>query len=605
MAIQRYSDPDPVRVAELIAAEIERGVDGVWLELAHAGEADAGGVVVDSLADLDTALRGVPLGTVPVALDAGGGFLEAAAMLIGVWKARGIGLADARGAFNADPIGAAARGLLSLDALPEHLESLGELASFTARELPNTTAVLISTAPYNAAGATAIQELAAALATGVSYLRAMERAGLPVAQAEGQMIVELPVGCDQFLEIAKLRALRALWHSVLRGAGVDGPGHRLKIAATTAARVLTKRDPWVNMLRTTVGCFAAAVGGADLISVAPFDSAIGLPDELGRRVARNTQVILREESNLARVADPAGGCWYVEKLTEELAQAAWKEFQSIEGRGGMAAVLKDGSLAASIEAVRQQRAQNIAKRKDPITGVSEFPNVKEAPVKRALPNLDTVRASSAARTRASAQAGLDAAQAAFAAAPHGARLDAAIRAASLGASLSSLTTSATRVVNRPALLREWRLASDFEAIRDASDAFLEKTGKRPQVFLANLGSVAHHTARAMYTQNFFEAGGFEVLSNSGFRDAAAAAAALGASGARLAVICSSDTLYESMVPEVAPALKASGLPKLLLAGRPGDREAAYRAAGVDGFIFIGCDVLATLTDLLRAEGVLS
>ncbi len=608
-AMQRFAHPDPTVVAKEAAQELLRGVDAILLDVAVPDTAgavtDSDGVVVGCLADLAAALDGIALDEVPIALSAGRAGYAAACALVALWQERGVPSTLARAAFNLDPIATMASGSLGKDEITGQLSTLGQLARFAAEELPNVTSVMVSSAPYNDAGATAVQELAAVLATGIAYLRAMEAAGLEPTQAHSQIVVQLPVGCDQFLEIAKLRALRCLWNMVLEGCGVAPDARRVRLHATTAKRVLTQRDPWVNMLRATVGCFSAAVAGADIISVEPFDAAIGAPDKLGRRLARNTQVVLKEESHLARVADPSGGCWYVEKLTQQLAEAAWKEFQSIEQRGGIVAVLNDGSLRESIEAVRQQRATDIARRKAPITGVSEFPSVKQPPVERQRPDTAAIIAKSQERAAKSASPDLSSKLVALRAATDGASIHAAVAALRSGAALSALASTRGAASAPSSALAPWRLASDFEALRDASDEHLRKTGKRPQVFLANLGPVAHHTARAMFTQNFFEAGGFEVLANTGFADATSAAAAWRQASAPLAVICSSDTLYESMVKDVAPALKNAGVSTLLLAGRAGEQEKAYRDAGVDDFIFIGCNVIDTLKTLLRAQGALS
>ena len=210
------------------------------------------------------------------------------------------------------------------------------------------TAVRVDTSPYHDAGCTESQDLAVSMATAVAYLKAMTAAGMPIDDACRQILFTYSVPCDQFLAICKLRAARKMWARIAEACGASEPARAMRLHAVTARRMMSKRDPWVNMLRTTVACFAAAVGGADAITVRPFASALGLADELGRRIARNTHVILAEESNLAKVIDPAGGSWYVESRTDELAKVAWAEFQAIEKAGGIVAVLQDGSLAKKI-----------------------------------------------------------------------------------------------------------------------------------------------------------------------------------------------------------------------------------------------------------------
>lgn len=307
--------------------------------------------------------------------------------------------------------------------------------------------------------------------------------------------------------------------------------------------MMTARDPWVNMLRTTVATLAAGVGGADAVTVLPFDSALGLPDAFARRIACNTQAILLEESHLGKVVDPAGGSWYVEQLTEELAQAAWAWFQEIERAGGLRAALDSGLIGETIAATWAARSAQLAKRREPVTGVSEFPNLGEQPLVREP-------------------------------AP-----------APLGGGLPRV-----------------RRAQAFEALRDRSDAHLAATGSRPKLFLAALGPAAVHTARATFAANLIQAGGIETVLAEG-TEAAALAEAFTASGARTACLCSSDKLYAELGEAVAGSLKAAGATAVLLAGRPGEQREAYQRAGVDEFVFAGGDAVAVLTSLLDQIGV--
>jgi methylmalonyl-CoA mutase len=305
-------------------------------------------------------------------------------------------------------------------------------------------------------------------------------------------------------------------------------------------------------------------------------------------------VILLEESRLNRVVDPAGGGWFVESMTDELAEKAWAMFQEIESRGGMAEALTRGWIADQIESAFAPRLANIARRKDAVTGVSEYPNLTEASVERESPDLRKLRGAAAAEL-ADRTGDLRAES-----------LSAAVEAAADGATIGQLARAMWKdgdgVTIAPLTPNPY--ARPFEELRDASDLTLAETGQRPKVFLANMGPIAHHTARATFSKNFFEAGGFAVESNNGFDSADAAAEAFRQSGANIAVICSSDKLYPQFVPHVAPGLKQAGARTVILAGHPGDQEAAYRKAGVDRFIYIKVDVLETLRDLLREEGVI-
>ncbi|MGF1640789.1 MAG: methylmalonyl-CoA mutase family protein [Rhodospirillales bacterium] len=611
---QIHDHPDPAKCNEVILKELERGVGSVILRFddavragldadGAASLAGANGIMVYSVDDLDLLLTGVHLDMAAVALDAGAQFLPAAGLLAGLWERRGIAADKAQGAFNADPIGVLARtGSLPV-AVEAALAQMADLARHTAKAYPNVTAVGVDTSCYHDAGASETQDLAAAMATAVAYLRAMTAAGMDIDAACRQILFTLSVDCNQFLAICKLRAARKMWARVAEACGAGGPARAMRLHAKTAERMMSRRDPWVNMLRTTVACFGAAVGGAESVTVLPFNAVLGLPDDLGRRVARNTHVVLAEESNIAKVIDPAAGSWYVETRTDELARAAWAEFQQIETAGGLVKVLSDGSFAGRIAASYAEREKNLARRRDPLTGVSEFPNIAEtlpapeqpdiaAAAKAAKDRLATTRGRSAASVDAIKSATGDGVTAAvFAAAAGG---------ATLGAMAAALRGSGASV----AALPRHRLSEKFEVLRDASDVYRAKTGKRPAIFLANLGPIAKHTARATFAKNFFEVGGIEALTNTGFGDAESCAKAFKDSGAKIAILCSADPLYEEMVATVAPALKAAGCERLYMAGQPGDKKEAYAQAGVDDYIFLGADVLASARSALALLGVI-
>jgi methylmalonyl-CoA mutase len=335
--------------------------------------------------------------------------------------------------------------------------------------------------------------------------------------------------------------------------GVDSGVAPPEITVRTLNRMLTRRDPWVNMLRTTSASFGAVLGGADAVVTAPFDTELGDPVELSRRMARNTQLLVGEESGAGRVIDPSGGSWYIETLTEELARTGWETFRVLEGAGGMPSVLVDGTLQTHIAQVRDARLADVARRKQPITGVSEFPDIHESPL--------------------------------------------------VGRSIAEVPKDSYEALTTVEALQPVRWAHGFETLRDNADA----TAERPSVFLANLGPVAVHTARASFAKNFFEAGGIEAMtseigSKSGFADTDTLAADFSASPARVAVICSSDAYTTDAVPAVA-ALKAAGADLVYLAGRPGDLADDLEAAGVDGYVGVGVDVLKILQEVHERIGV--
>jgi methylmalonyl-CoA mutase len=398
------------------------------------------------------------------------------------------------------------------------------------------------------AGGSEAQELAFVLACGVAYLRAIEAAGIPLEQAQGMVYARLTADADQFLTMAKFRALRLLWARIEAACGLTPKP--LFVAADTAWRMLTQRDPYVNMLRATMATFAAGLAGATTITVLPHTLALGLPDPFARRVARNTQLLLLEESNLAKVSDPAAGAGGVEALTSQLCEAAWALFQETEKAGGAFAVLQQGLIQGKVAATRKARAANVAKRRNVLTGASEFPNLHESDV------------------------------------------------AVLDAKPVVLPAYGEQKFKFDALA-PIRLAEPFEKLRDKSDAKLKASGARPKVFLANLGTPADFTARATFAKSFFEAGGILAVDSEGFADPAKLAAAFKASGAELACLCSQDKVYAERAESTAKALQEEGCRHIYLAGRPAETEASLRAAGVAGFVFAGADALATLEDAYR------
>ncbi|MBZ4324508.1 methylmalonyl-CoA mutase subunit beta, partial [Streptomyces huiliensis] len=362
---QLHAEPDPRRANEAVLADLENGVTSLWLTVGPAG------IPVDGLA---AALDGVYLDLAPVVLDGGAEAEAAGHALLRLYEERGVTPGTVPGNLGLDPLGTLAR-------------TGGEgpdtaLAVRCAREFPGLRALVVDALPYHEAGASTAQELGCALATGVAYLRTLTGAGLDVDEACGQLEFRLSATADQFLTIAALRAARRLWARVAEVCGASPAARAQRQHAVTSPVMMTRRDPWVNMLRTTVACLGAGVGGADAVTVLPFDCALGLPDAFARRIARNTSSILLEESHLARVVDPAGGSWYVERLTDELAHAAWAWFQEIERAGGQEAALRSGMIGERLAATWADRSRRLATRREPVTGVSEFPHLAEPPVER-------------------------------------------------------------------------------------------------------------------------------------------------------------------------------------------------------------------------------
>ncbi len=541
--MQRIDHPDAAAANAQALHDLENGATG--LTLVFAGANGAYGFGMDpSAAAIEEALDGVLIDAgIAIELQVGPQSRMAAIHLAEYVQRKGINPAACDIRFGLDPIGACAVWGSSPYTWSEIAPAVtSAVKGLAAMGFKGPFAAADGRVIHDACGSEA-QELAFVLACGVAYLRAIEGAGIPLEQARNMVYARLAADADQFLTMTKFRALRMLWTRIEQACGLEPKP--LFIAADTAWRMLTQRDPYVNMLRATMATFSAGLAGASSLNVLPHTLALGLPDPFARRVARNTQLVLLEESNLAKVSDPAAGSGGIEALTQSLCEAAWQLFQETEKAGGAFAALEQNLIQRQVAATRAAREANIARRKEVLTGASEFPNLHEAQV-----------------------AVLDAKPVELA--PYGEakfKFDA---------------------------LPPIRLAVPFERLRDRSDEILKARGTRPKVFLANLGTPADFTARATFAKSFFETGGIEAVDTDGFADPAALAKAFKASGAALACLCSSDKVYGTQAAAAAKALQAAGAKHIYLAGRASEQEAALRAAGVSDFIFAGGDVLATL-----------
>lgn len=519
---QSFAHPDPAQANRDILADLTGGVGAIELVIDPEG---AHGVAIKTAGDLEVALADVILEAAPVSLDTSG--MEAALLL----EAKLRGVATLGTAFNLDPIWRQAEWTQAL-----------RCAARMRTELPNATALRADARPVHEAGGTEAQEIAAALSSGIAYLRALGEAGVSAEHANAAIAFAVSAGPDVLIEAAKLRALRLCWARVMEASGASPEAREARIHAFTSRRMLTRYDANTNILRITTAAFGAAVGGANVITTGAFTDALGLPTPFARRVARNTQHVLMEECRLGHVADPAGGSWFVEKLTQELAAKAWEIMQLIESKGGIVVAITSGLLADLVAGARTARQKLIATRRETITGVTDFPllDAKEPDVAHAAP-------------------------------PTGAGAFASIR---------------------------W--AEPFEVLRDRAEA----KSPRPAVFFANMASQAEFAPRATWTRNLLAAGGLGAIGpEDAHATMETLIDAFRASKARVAVIASTDACYAEHGENCAQRLKAAGADWVLIAGKPGENEAKLRAAGVDQFVYAGVDALKELETLHTALGI--
>jgi methylmalonyl-CoA mutase len=523
-----HEDPDPVRTAEAIQADLNAGATGLWLRV------DRGAL---GLADVATVLAGVLPEAVSIHVSSADRQAGAAQALLDFWAASGH--TDVKGGLGIDPLGAIA---VTGDTSPY----LAALASWVhkAEQYAGVRPITVDVTPYDNAGAGDVDQLAFAIATGIEYVRALDAEGVTPAQAFGAIEFRVSATADEFLTIARLRALRRLWSRVGEVTGVPEAGRGAIQHAVTSWRMLSKDDPWVNLLRATIGTFGAAVGGAETITVLPHDTVYGLPTPFSRRVARNISLLAMEESHVGAVKDPAGGAWVFESLTEQLAEKAWARVQAIEAQGGMTKALVSGQVAEWVAATAAERAQRLATRKLPLTGVSMFPKADEAPL--------------------------------------------------------------TDFVPRPALpeyagLQPHRDAEVFETLRDRSRAHESATGRAPTVVLACLGERRDFGGREQFTTNLLLAGGLAFDELEGPAPEAIIAQAK-AAGTTMVILASSAKVYAAEAIAAADAAKAQGL-TVWIAGRRSETGSDKAVDLIDGEIYDGMDVVAFLTSTLDSLGV--
>jgi methylmalonyl-CoA mutase len=563
VSVQEYRHLDAEAANAAARRDLELGAGGCMFFLdseLRAGRepgTPVDGLVADPSADLDTLFAGIDPATTPVFIDAG---LRAPiwADELEQWlddhadegpEDATLGRGPSRGGVIYDPLTPLlATGSLELGfeaALTEQIDAM----------LGRTVGLIgVSTCPYHDAGGSDAEELALALSSCAELLRRGEGLGLEAGDLASGLIWTVAIAGRPFEAIAKLRAARLCWAKFASACGLAPEQRSLWIHATASQRVWTRHGPWVNLLRGTIGSFAAAVGGADSIATAAFDNLRG-PDarvgsELGRRLAINTQIILREESGIDRTLDPAGGSYYVEALTEALARAAWQRFRELERDGGLVANLCSGAVQQRIAASAEALRQRVAVRKQPITGISTYPVLQDEPTP-AQPS-----------------------------------------SASVGDAGEPLRSSPTLEPAEVQALPVLRLAAPFERLRDASDAWAEQHGVRPRIYSLNLGPLAHHQPRADFAANLFGAGGLEIVGSEGFDAVEPAVAVFRQLDCELVVICGRDQDYPRLLPTLVPALRSAGAAHVWIAGRPPADGWGIAPEHAPDSIYLGCDALA-------------
>ncbi len=620
---QELANATPESFNQALLADLERGQTAVNMRLdlatllgedanaAEPGRVGKGGLSISCLGDLTSALAGVDLEQTPIFIQTGAAGLPLLAMVLAMLAKQLRSPGKLRGCIGSDPLGELAGSGRLPRSLSGAYDDLAQLTRWAVAKAPGVRTLLVRGHPYHDGGGNAAQELAFALATGVEYLCELQARGVTVDQAAPRVLFAFSLGSNLFMEVAKLRAARMLWDKVVAAFGGGEEARKLHLHARTSGWNKTLYDPDVNMLRATTEALSGVLGGCNSLHIGPKDEVVRVPSDFSRRVARNTHAVLSEEVGLTRAVDPAGGSWYLESLTDTLARKSWELFREVEKQGGMAKALSAGFPQQQVAAVSDQRAKAYAQRRDIFVGTNMYPNPADDPLtpeaidhialqQQRTKELKAFRQSTVADARRNALEKL------VKATPDQ-RVATAATAAVAGATLNELwnvltTGEQADPVVEPVAIK--RGAEPFETLRQRSEEFAKRTGSLPKVFLANMGPIPQHKARADFSRGFLEVGAFEVIGNAGFETTDQAIQAAIASGAQAIVICSTDKTYPELVPPLAKGLKAAKPDTpVLVAGYPADYVGAVKAAGVDDFIHLRANCYALLTKLQNQMGV--
>ena len=584
--------------------------NGLDPDAAVAADVGLAGLSLASLADARAAFKDIDLTAQECRLATGPSGLAAMALVLGLLREDGQDTVELNGVVAADPLGALARqGSLPLS-LEDAYVHQAALTRWAAVHAPKLRTMCVDVSGYQESGGNAVQDIACALATGAEYMRELGSRGLSADDVASHISFAFAIGADFFMEIAKFRAARLCWCQVVEAFGGSSEAAAMHIHARTSRWNKTVVDPWVNMLRVSTEAFSGIAGGVNSMHVGPFDEIFRQPNDFSRRIARNVHIVLREEAHFDKVVDPAGGCWYVEQLSNQLAEKAWALFQQIEAQGGMYKALSAGWPQEQVAAVAAQRAKNIATRQDRFVGTSMYPNLQEK--KLDTENLDHAALQAKRHNHLAAWKKERDSNTFDLALAHLCResgkatetlMEAAIAAARAGATLGEIFgRSIASSPKAPTITRlaVHRGAEPFERIRRMTEAYKEQHGEVPKIFLANMGPIPQHKARADFATSFFNVAALETMANSGFATVSEAAQAALASGASVMVICSTDATYPEIVPELVQQVKAAKPGMLaILAGYPKEHVEAFKQAGVDQFLHVRSNALELLASVQK------
>lgn len=582
---ERITAPTPSEANRLALGALENGADSLTFVCEVSGGAIYG-VPLQTASDMSKLLKKIPLENVAINFRAGDGAAGILALFLLEAEKRGADFGKLTGSVEADPLGRLALTGKFPGGEDESFKRLGILVSYVADRAPSLKTILVNGSVFHDSGASAVEELAFTLASGVEYMSRLTSEGLSPDAISAQMKFSFSVGSNYFMEIAKLRAARLLWAEIVdRYTPAREESRRMRAEACTSSWNKTVFDPYVNLLRGTVEAMAASIGGGEAISVLPLDAVYKEPGEFTLRMARNTQLILKHESYLDRVKDPASGSYYIEKLTDSIAAASLELFLEVEKQGGLVAAFRNGFIQERIEKTRAARDARIAVRADVFVGVNQYPNTTEKEPDLSAPVSETALK----RKKKSGE-------------PFSSVADLITRLSKKGATIGDAVPADGEPIATP--LKPYRGAAALEDLRLKTIEYARRTGETPAVYLLPVGSVSMRNVRAAFSANFFGCAGFRIDGGEPHETLESAAEDALRSKAKIIVICSSDKEYPELAPKICRRIK-KGNPDshIVVAGNPKEHIEELKNAGVDDFIHARSNAAEALEKFQRIAGI--
>lgn len=552
LVAQNHTESDLKLLNTILLKELNQGLTAVNISLSS--NYPYTGVKIHNITEWETLLQDIDIKAAPLFIQLGMENLDILKTFAQYANKQNIDLLSLQTGIGFDFISELAEKGYLPNTLEECWAQVTDIVKWNSKNMPQNRIISIDATIYESAGASIVQEMAYALATAISYLKYLQNAGLAIEDLAPLFQVKLSLGSNLFMEIAKVRAFRLLWSEMIKAFGGEEDLQKVWIHGKTAKFNKTIYDIYVNVLRTATEGFAGVIGGVDSLEISCFNELIAQPDEFSSRMARNQQNILKEEAHFNKVIDPAGGCYYIEWLTNELANKSWALMQEMESKGGMLECISSGYINDSIATIAKQRIDKVNKRKDIFVGINMFANPEEKVISETQKSV-------------------------------------------LLASDKVEISNQAKFINPKGPLPKHRAVEEVEDMRKQ----IEQSNGNKKIFLLNMGTLSEFKARADFALNFFQVGTLEVINPNGFTTVEEAILQAEISGANAFCICSTDENYLTLVPEICAKLPNR---IIILAGYPVDKIEDYKKTGIKCFIHLKADLVATLRDLAKQMEVI-